>query len=47
MPLLNNLLFYGFDSTSRGQTTIFDTTNAGLSNIKAELNHEFGRKNFT
>jgi hypothetical protein len=41
---VRNLLFYGFDSTSLGQTTIFDSTNAGLTNIKAELNHEFGEK---
>ena len=42
--IVRNLMFYGFDNTSRGQTTIFDTTNAGLSNIKAEINHEFGEK---
>lgn len=41
---VQNLLFYGFDSTTYGQTTIYDTTNSGLSMIKAELNHEFADK---
>ena len=47
---IQNMLFYGFDSTTFGQRTIYDTVNSGLTNIKAELNHEFGERfhfNFT
>ncbi|MBP9690424.1 MAG: hypothetical protein KBE91_12475, partial [Bacteroidia bacterium] len=42
--VMANMAFYGFDSTSRGQVVIYDTTNANLTNIKAELNHEFGER---
>lgn len=38
------MLFYGFDSITYGQATIYDSTTATVSNIKAELNHEFGDK---
>lgn len=41
---IQNQLFYGFDSTTFGQATIYDSTNSGLSTIKAELNHEFAEK---
>lgn len=47
---MKNMLFYGLDSASRGQITLFDSSSAGLTNIKAELNHEFGERfhfNFT
>lgn len=41
---VRNALFYGFDSVGRGQVTIFDTTDITVTNIKAELNHEFGER---
>lgn len=41
---VENQLFYGFDSLTFGQTTIFDTTKTSVSIIKAELNHEFAEK---
>lgn len=41
---VENMVFYGFDSINRGQVTIYDTTSIRISNIKAELNHEFGEK---
>lgn len=42
--VVQNMVFYGFDSASFGQRTIFDTTKISVTNIKAELNHEFGEK---
>ncbi|MES2689599.1 MAG: hypothetical protein V4658_04305 [Bacteroidota bacterium] len=41
---VQNMVFYGFDSLNRGQVVIFDTTSIRLTNVKAELNHEFGEK---
>jgi hypothetical protein len=41
---VQNMVFYGFDSTNHGQITLFDTTQISITNIKAELNHEFDDK---
>lgn len=41
---IQNQLFYGFDSSSYGMVTLFDTTTQWLTQIRAELNHEFGER---
>ncbi|MBW7844515.1 MAG: hypothetical protein H3C45_02490 [Bacteroidia bacterium] len=44
LATVKNMVFFGYDSVSLGQEAIYDTTNSGLSNVKAELNHEFADK---
>ncbi len=39
---VKNLLFYGADSALLSSSVVYDGSSAGFTNIKAELNHEFG-----
>jgi hypothetical protein len=38
---IRNMMFYGADTISYAQNTIFDPNTSGLTHIKAELNHDF------
>ena len=41
---VKNLLFYAADSLTASQTMVYDGSTASLTNLKAELNHEFGEQ---
>lgn len=41
---VENLGVYVFDSSTYSQKIIFDTTSSGITNIRAELTHEFSNK---
>ncbi len=44
LATVKNLLFYSADTMLYSQRPVYDNTVAGVTNIKAEMNHEFGEK---
>ncbi|MFA6262014.1 MAG: TonB-dependent receptor [Bacteroidia bacterium] len=44
LATIRNMVFYAADSLLNQQAVVYDPSKAGLSRIKAELNHEFGEQ---